>query len=92
MLGYFEGKNIAFDGRYADNKLDRLPALADELVSLKVDVLIATSTPGALAAKNATKTIPIIFYNVVDPVGDGWLIAWRGLEGTSRESQTLRRC
>ena len=71
VLGYFEGKNIAFDSRSADNKLDRLPALADELVSLKVDVLIATSTPGALAAKNATRTIPIVFYNVVDPVGDG---------------------
>jgi putative ABC transport system substrate-binding protein len=71
VLGYFEGKNIAFEGRYADNKLDRLPALADELVRLKVDVLITTSTPGALAAKNATRTIPIVFYNVVDPVGDG---------------------
>ena len=71
VLGYFEGKNIAFEGRYADNRLDRLPALADELVRLKVDVLIATSTPGALAAKTATRTIPIVFYNVVDPVGDG---------------------
>ena len=60
-LGYVEGKNIAFEYRYADNKLDRLPALADELVRLKVDVLLTTSTAEALAAKNATRTIPIVF-------------------------------
>src|SRR5207237_4437806 len=60
-LGYIEGKNIAFEYRYADNKLDRLPVLADELVRHKVDVLITTSTAEALAAKNATRTIPIIF-------------------------------
>src|SRR5262249_18678361 len=56
---------------YADNKLDRLPALADELVRLKVDVLVTPSTPSALAAKNATRTIPIVFLGVVDPVGVG---------------------
>jgi putative ABC transport system substrate-binding protein len=52
--GYFESKNIAFEYRYADNKLDRLPALADELVSLKVDVLVVRAPRPALAAKNAT--------------------------------------
>ena len=67
-LGYVEGKNIAFDYRYADNKLDRLPALADELVRLKVDVLVTPGTPAAIAAKNATKTIPIVFFRVSDPV------------------------
>ena len=70
-LGYVEGNNIAIESRYADNKLDRLPALADELVRLKVDVLLTPSTPAALAAKNATRTIPIVFLSLVDPVGVG---------------------
>jgi putative ABC transport system substrate-binding protein len=70
-LGYVEGKNIVFESRYADNKLDLLPALADELVRLKVDVLVAAQTPEALAAKNATKTIPIIFVTGGDPVAAG---------------------
>ena len=70
-LGYVEGKNIAIEYRQADNRLDLLPALADELVRLKVDVLVTPSTPAALAAKNATKTIPIVFYNVSDPVTAG---------------------
>src|SRR5678815_1506015 len=55
--GYVEGKNIAIEYRSAENKLDRLPALADELVRLKVDVLITGSTAATLAAKNATKTV-----------------------------------
>jgi ABC-type uncharacterized transport system substrate-binding protein len=70
-LGYVEGKNIAVEHRSADNQLDRLPALADELVRLKVDVLLTPSTPAALAAKNATRTIPIVFLNVADPVAAG---------------------
>src|SRR5712692_5861709 len=60
-LGYIDGKNIAIEPRYAEDKLDRLPALADELVRLKVNVLLTPSTPVALAAKNATSTIPIVF-------------------------------
>jgi len=70
-LGYVEGKNIATEYRYADNKLDRLPALADELVRLKVELLVTGGTNAALAARNATKTIPILFLNVSDPVADG---------------------
>jgi putative tryptophan/tyrosine transport system substrate-binding protein len=70
-LGYIEGKNIVIESRYADNKLDRLPALAEELVHLKVDVLIAPTTVEVLAAKNATRTIPIVFFNVPDPVASG---------------------
>ena len=70
-LGYVERKNIVFEPRYADNKLDRLPVLADELVRLKVDVLVAAQTPEATAAKNATKTIPIIFITGGDPVAAG---------------------
>ena len=71
MLGYVEGKNIVFESRYADNKLDRLPALADELVRIKVDVLVAAQTPEATAAKNSTKTIPVIFITGSDPVAAG---------------------
>jgi putative ABC transport system substrate-binding protein len=70
-LGYIEGKNIAFETRSAEGKLDRYSALADELVHVKVDVLVASSTSAALAAKNAARTIPIVFLNVSDPVASG---------------------
>ena len=70
-LGYVEDKNIAIEYRYAESKLDRLPALAEELAGLKVDLLVANSTPAVLALKNATRTIPIVFVNVTDPVGMG---------------------
>jgi putative tryptophan/tyrosine transport system substrate-binding protein len=70
-LGYVEGKNIAFEYRDAEGKPDRLPAVADELVRLKVDVIVTASTVGALAAKNATRTIPIVFYSAGDPVATG---------------------
>ena len=70
-LGYVEGKNIAFEYRFADDKLDQLPALADELVRLKVDVLLTPGTPGTLALKRATQTIPIVFLDVTDPCC-GW--------------------
>jgi putative ABC transport system substrate-binding protein len=70
-LGDVEGKDIAFEYRYADGQLDRLPALAEEMVRLKVDVLLAPATPAAVAAKNATKTIPIVFVVGFDPVVAG---------------------
>src|SRR5215510_2110783 len=70
-LGYVEGKNIAFEYRDAEGKPDRLPAVADELVRLKVDVIVTASTVGTLAAKNATRTIPILFYSAGDPVATG---------------------
>jgi len=70
-LGYIEDKNIAFEYRSADNKFDRLPALADELVRLKVDVIVTPGTAEALAAKNATRTIPIVFFGGGDPVAAG---------------------
>ena len=60
-LGYVEGKNIAFEYRNADTKYDRLPALADELVRLKVDVIVTPGANDTRAAKNATKTVPIVF-------------------------------
>jgi putative ABC transport system substrate-binding protein len=70
-LGYVDGKTIAYEFRYADNNFERLPALADELVRLKLDLLIAPGTAGALALKQATKTIPIVFLDVTDPVAAG---------------------
>jgi putative ABC transport system substrate-binding protein len=70
-LGYVEGKNIAIEFRYSANELDRFPALANELVRLKVDLIITPGTPAALAAKNATRTIPIIFTAVADPIPSG---------------------
>ena len=71
-LGYVEDKNIVIESRFANGKLDRLPALADELVGLKVDVLVTGGLNDTLAAKNATKRIPIIFLGAVsDPVGSG---------------------
>jgi putative tryptophan/tyrosine transport system substrate-binding protein len=71
-LGYVERKNIAFESRNANNKYDRLPALADELVRLKVNVIITPGSNDTRAAKNATKTIPIVFLGAVsDPVSLG---------------------
>ena len=70
-LGYIEGKNITIEYRWADDQLDRLPGLVDELVRLRIDLLIAPTTVEASAAKNATRTIPIVFFNVPDPVASG---------------------
>jgi putative ABC transport system substrate-binding protein len=69
--GYVEGKNIAIEFRSTEGKLERLPALADELVRLKVDVLVAVGTAVALATKDVTKTIPIVFTSGGDPVAVG---------------------
>ena len=69
-LGWVEGQNIAIEYRFAEGQSDRLPDLAAQLVRLKVDVILATSTPPALAAKNATRTIPIVMTSL-DPVGSG---------------------
>src|ERR1700687_1204565 len=70
-LGYVEGNNISIDDRFAEAKYDRLPALAANLVDRKVDIILASTTPASLAARNATKTIPIVFVNVADPVAVG---------------------
>ena len=68
-LGWVEGQNIVIEYRFAEGQYDRLPDLAAELARLKVDVIVAIPTPAAVAAKNATATIPIVMTNVGDPVG-----------------------
>jgi putative ABC transport system substrate-binding protein len=70
-LGYVEGKNIVIEQRYAEGKVDRLSALAVELVRLKVDVIFTVTTPGVLAAKTATENVPIVFAGAGDPVRGG---------------------
>jgi putative ABC transport system substrate-binding protein len=70
-LGYVEGRDYALEERYADGNLGRLPFLAKELVSLKPDLILAGSTPAALAAKGATADIPIVGLLLTDPVGMG---------------------
>src|SRR5262245_17443190 len=92
-LGYVEGRNVAIEYRDAGGKVDRLPALATELVALKVDVIMAGSTPLALAAKQATGTIPIVFISSGDPVADGLVtsIARPGGNVTGLSSLTPER-
>jgi putative ABC transport system substrate-binding protein len=70
-LGYVEGRTVVIEWRYAEEKFERLPALAAELVTLKVDVIVTGSTPTAVAAKQATRTLPIVFAAVADPVTSG---------------------
>ena len=71
QLGYVDGRSLAIDASHADDHPERLPALAAELVARKPDVIVAVSTPAAVAAKNATSTIPIVFVGPADPVGAG---------------------
>jgi putative ABC transport system substrate-binding protein len=70
-LGYTEGKNILIEYRYAEGKVDLIPSLVAELVQLKVDVLFLAALPAIRAAKQATKTIPIVIVTTVDPVAIG---------------------
>ncbi len=70
-LGWIDGRNIAFEQRYADNEIERLPELARELVRLDVDVIVAFGTLAPFAAKAATATIPIVMASAGDPVGSG---------------------
>ncbi len=70
-LGYVEGQNIRLEAKYGDGKQERLAGLATELVQLPVDVIVALATPSALAAKQATKTVPIVIVLVTDPAGRG---------------------
>ena len=69
--GYVDGKNVVVETRWAEGHLERLPALAADLVAAKVDVIVAGGPPPAKAAKNATSTIPIVFSVGIDPVAEG---------------------
>jgi putative ABC transport system substrate-binding protein len=70
-LGWIEGKNIAIEYRFAEQKSERQPDLAADLVRLKVDLIVVTGTPAALSAKRATATVPIVMTSVGDPVAAG---------------------
>jgi putative ABC transport system substrate-binding protein len=72
-LGHVEGKNIVIEYRYAEGKLDRLRALAAELVGLKVDVIVTAGGISTRSAKEATVTIPIVMTQDIDPVGNGFV-------------------
>ena len=72
-LGYVEGQTIAIEYRFADGRPERLPALAAELVRLKMDIVVTAAPPAPLAAKQATSTIPIVFIVIGDPVAEGFV-------------------
>ncbi|HSX79720.1 MAG TPA: ABC transporter substrate-binding protein [Candidatus Saccharimonadia bacterium] len=88
-LGYVEGQTILLEYRYAEWQWDRLPSLAAELVQLKPDVMVTITTPGALAAKQATTTIPIVVAVAEDLVADG-IVASLARPGGNITGQSLR--
>ena len=96
-LGWFEGKSITIEYRFAEGKTDRLPELAAELVRLKVDLIVATGRAPGLAAKSATTRIPIVVTSFPDPVGEGLVASLArpggnvtGVSGLSVELNTKR--
>ena len=96
-LGWVEGKNITIEYRFAEQKPERLPELAADLVRLKVDLIVGTSGPAASAAKGATSAIPIVIANAADPVGEGLVASLArpggnvtGLSGLTVELNTKR--
>ena len=96
-LGWIEGKNITIEYRFAEQKPERLPELAADLVRLKVDLIVVTGAPAALAAKRATTTIPIVMTSAGDPVGAGLVASLArpggnvtGLSSLSPELNTKR--
>jgi putative ABC transport system substrate-binding protein len=70
-LGYIEGKNFVLHRREANGRIERIPALTDELIALRPDVMVVVTTSAAIAAQHATATIPIVMWGAVDPVGFG---------------------
>ena len=89
-LGYVEGKNIVIEWRYAEGKLDRLPALAAELVRLKVDIIVTSGPIPTRAAKEATVTIPIVMAQDSDPVANGFVASLARPGGNITGLSTLR--
>jgi len=88
-LGHVEGENLTIEYRWAEGQDDRLPELAAELVRLQPDVIVTTGTPGTLAAKQASKTIPIVFASSADPVRTG-LVASFGRPGGNATGFTVQ--
>ena len=88
-LGYVEGKNIVIEWRSAEGKLDRLSALAAELVRLKVDIIITAGPPSTRAAKEVTNTIPIVMTQDTDPVASGFVASLAGPGGNITGLSTL---
>ena len=80
-LGWIEGKSITIESRFAENKNDRLPELAADLVRQKVDLIVVSGGPAALAAKGATTTMPIVMVNLSDPVAQGLVASLARPEG-----------
>jgi putative ABC transport system substrate-binding protein len=87
-LGYVDGQSIRFEFRWAEGKLDQLPELARELVGIPVDVIVTLAPPATVAARNATKTIPIVFVAIGEPVASGLVASLArpgaNLTGTTR--------
>ena len=90
-LGYVEGKNIVIELRYAEGKSERVPALAAELVRLKVDVIVTGGPVPTRAAKEVTSTIPIVMTQDDDPVGSGFVASLARPEETLLDCQPLPR-
>jgi putative ABC transport system substrate-binding protein len=90
-LGYIEGKSVVIEWRSAEGKTERLPALAAELVRLKVDVIVTGGPTNTRAAKDATSTIPIVMTNDSDPVGTGFVASLARPGGNVTGLATLRR-
>lgn len=88
-LGWLEGRNFSFELRFANGRFDRLNELAADLVRQGVDVIVSGSNPGALAAKNATNTIPIVFVTTGDPITGGLVSSLGRPEGNLTGVTTL---
>jgi putative tryptophan/tyrosine transport system substrate-binding protein len=88
-LGYTEGQNIIIEYRWAEGRYDRFPALVSDLVRIKVDAIVTAGTPGALAAKQATKTIPIVMTVAGDAVGTGLVASLARPGGNVTGSTTI---
>jgi len=92
-LGYVEGRNLLVERRYSEGRAERFPGFAAELIRLNVDLLIVTTTPAALAVKSATRTIPVVLTNSIDPVGVGLVASFArpggNITGTSQQAPDI---
>jgi len=91
QLGWVDGQNVAIEYRFMDGQLDRMAAVATDLIRLDVDVILANNAAAALAAKRATSTIPVVFVLVADPVGDGLVTSLARPGGNLTGLATLSR-